>query len=107
MSDEKFVKADIVKLERFVTQSQEAINEFNNIRNEFDRINNVLLSQWEGKGKESYQQVARHITENIGGIKDILDTINNNVLQDIIDQYNKVDDELGEYNRNAGNQKKG
>ena len=34
-----FIKADIGKLESFVTQSQEAITEFSAIRDEFDRIN--------------------------------------------------------------------
>ena len=38
--------------------------------------------------------------DNIGGIADILDSINNSVVKDIKDNYNKLDEELGEFNRN-------
>ena len=107
MSDSGFVRADIGKLESFVGQSQEAITEFAAIRQEFDRINQTLLSNWEGSGKTSYKQVADHITEKVGNIKDVLDIINDNVLKDVIDSYHKVDNELGEYNRHAGDPEEG
>lgn len=102
MSEYKFIKADIGKLESFVSESEEAIREFASIRNEFDRINRTLLNNWQGSGKESYQRVANHIAEKVGGIKEILDTINDKALKDIIDKYHSVDAELGEYNRHAG-----
>ncbi len=98
----EFVRADIGKLESFITESEEAITEFSNIRNEFDRINSTLLANWEGSGKSAYKQVSDHITEKVGGIKDILDTINDTVVKDIVEQYKSVDSELGEYNRHAG-----
>lgn len=98
----EFVRADIGKLESFITESEEAVQEFSDIRNEFDRINTTLLNNWEGSGKSAYKQVADHITEKVKGIKDILDTINNTVVKDLVDQYNAVDAELGEYNRHAG-----
>ena len=99
-----FVRADIGKLESFVSQSEEAIREFAEIRNEYDRINRTLLSQWEGSGKAAYKEIADHITEKIGNIKDILDIINNNVINDVINEYNKLDKDLGEYNRHAGDE---
>ena len=34
--------------------------------------------------------------ENIGGIKDILDSINNGVVKDTKDAYLQLDEELGE-----------
>lgn len=98
----EFVRADIGKLENFITESEEAITEFSNIRNEFDRINSTLLANWEGSGESAYKQVSDHITEKVGGIKDILDTINDTVVKDIVEQYKSVDSELGEYNRHAG-----
>lgn len=95
-----FVSADIGKLTSFVSQSAEAITEFDAIKEKYESINTTLLSKWKGEGADSYQTETSHILENIGGIKDILDTINNGALKDIIDAYNKVDNELGEFNRN-------
>lgn len=102
MSDYAFVKADIGKLESFVSESEEAIREFAEIRNEFDRINRTLLDNWQGSGKASYQNLSDHIAEKVGNIKDVLDIINNNVLNDVIEKYHSIDAELGEYNRHAG-----
>ncbi len=102
-----FIKADIGKLESFVTQSQEAITEFSAIRDEFDRINFTLLANWEGAGKTAFQQVAFHITENIENISDVLNTINDEVLNDLIDQYHQIDSELGQYNITAGDSEDG
>jgi uncharacterized protein YukE len=98
----EFVRADIAKLESFVSESQEAIQEFAAIRTEFDRINDTLLADWDGVGKNAYKKVAKNITEKIGGIKDVLDTINDSVVRDIIEQYNQIDKDLADYNRKAG-----
>jgi uncharacterized protein YukE len=96
----EFVRADIGKLESFVTESEEAITEFANIREEFERINNTLLGKWEGSGRSAYKKVADNITEKIGGISDVLNTINDTIVKDIIEKYNTVDKDLAEYNRN-------
>ena len=103
MGNSEFRRADIGKLESFVSQSEEAIQEFSNIIDEFDRINNTLLKNWEGEAKAAYGKMAVHITEKIKGIKEILDTINDKMLKDIIEQYNTLDKDLGEQNRQAGN----
>lgn len=103
----EFVKADVGKLESFITESEEAIREFSAIRTEFDRINRDLLSKWEGGGRDSYARVARHITEKIGGIQDILNTINDTVVKDLVSQYQEIDKNLGEYNKTAGEKKEG
>ena len=103
----EFVRADIGKLESFISESEEAIKEFAAIRNEFDRINRTLISNWEGSGKNSYSRVAEHITEKIGGIQDILNTINDQVVKDLVNQYHEIDKNLGEYNRTAGDKKEG
>ena len=105
MSD--FVKADIGKLEGFVSQSEEAIKEFGDIRTEFERINSTLLDNWDGLGKASYKSVSDHILEKVGGIQDVLNTINDTVVKDLSDQYNAIDKELGDYNRNAGEPEEG
>lgn len=103
----EFVRADIGKLESFVSESEEAIKEFAAIRNEFDRINRTLLANWEGSGRNAYKKVAENITEKIGGIKDVLDTINDTVVKDLIAQYHAIDLDLGEYNRTAGEVEEG
>lgn len=103
----EFIRADIGKLESFITESEEAIREFSAIRTEFDRINRDLLANWDGLGKSAYSRVSGHITEKIGGIQDILNTINDTIVKDLVSQYNEIDKSLGEYNRTAGDKKEG
>ena len=45
--------------------------------------------------KNAYKKESDHIMENIGGIKDILDSINNGVVKDTKDAYLQLDEELG------------
>lgn len=97
-----FVKADLTKVESFVEGSKKAIKEFSDIRDEFDRINNTLLSEWEGEGKVKFAQVAYHITEKVGDIQGTINEINDNVVNDLINQYNDIDKNLADYNNNAG-----
>lgn len=93
-----YIEADIEKLERFVSQSAETITEFQNIKNTFNQINSTLLSKWKGQGADAYKYETDHILEKIGSFKDVLDTINNDVLKSIIDTYNELDKQLSELN---------
>lgn len=95
-----FVSADIGKISEFERRSQEAITEYDAITTKFNEINATLLGKWEGKGADAYKNETDHILENIGGIKDVLDGLNNGVVKDIKENYNKLDTELGEFNRN-------
>jgi uncharacterized protein YukE len=95
-----FISADIDKIEQFEKKSQEAITEFDAIKTKFNEINATLLSKWEGKGADAYKDETDHILEKIGGIKDILDGINNGIVKDIKDNYLKLDEQLGEFNKN-------
>jgi len=95
-----YVSADIGKIAIFESQSQEAITEYDAIKAKFDEINSTLLSKWEGGGADAYKKETDHILENIGGIRDILDGINNGVVKDIKDNYMKLDNDLAEFNRN-------
>ncbi len=103
----EFKRVDIAKLESFVTESAEAITEFSKIREEFNRINNTLMQNWDGMGKSAFSEVAQYITEKVGDIQGILTEINENVLKDLIEQYNAVDRDLAEYNNNAGKAEEG
>ncbi len=100
MSDSGFVSADIDKIAQFEKKSEEAITEFDAIKTKFDEINATLLGKWKGEGADAYKSETEHILEKIGGIKDILDGINNGVVKDIKDNYLKLDEQLSEYNRN-------
>ena len=100
MSNAEFVSADIEKWERFENESHEAVNEFISIKEEFDRINNTLLNSWQGMGANAYRSETAHILEKIGGIEDVLKSINESVIKDIRDAYNNLDNELGEFNTN-------
>ncbi|MBQ2603459.1 MAG: hypothetical protein VZR27_04995 [Acutalibacteraceae bacterium] len=107
MAGSNYVRADIGKLETFINESSDCIREFSEIRKEFDRINNTLFQSWEGAGRASYENVVSHITEKITGISEILDAINDGVIKDIVDYYNDLDKQLGDYNRTAGDPKEG
>lgn len=105
MSD--FVKADIGKLENFLTGSEEVIKEFADIRAEFERINSTLLANWDGMGSASYKSVSDHILEKVGGVQEVLNTINDTIVRDLVNQYNAIDKDLGESNRKAGEPEEG
>lgn len=100
MAGGKYVSADITAIARFMEQSPEVIKEFDAIKEKFNSINGELLKNWKGDGAEAYKYETDHILENIGGIKDILDGINNSAIKSIRDEYSKLDEELGEFNRN-------
>lgn len=95
-----FIEADIGKLENFISGCQDAITEFDAIKQEFNDINSTLLTNWKGAGADAYKKETDHILENLTVLKDVVDDINNGVINDIIENYNKLDEELGEFNKN-------
>lgn len=103
----EFVRADIGKLESFVFDSEAAIKEFGDIRTTFEDINKTLLDNWDGVGRSSYKSVSDHILEKVGGIQDVLNTINDTIVKDLISQYNAIDKDLAEQNRKAGEPEEG
>lgn len=100
MANGAFVSADISKISKFMSDSADAIKEFNDIKDKFNSINTTLLSMWKGEGADAYKKETDHILENIGGIKDVLDGINNGAVKSIKDEYTKLDNQLAEFNRN-------
>ena len=95
-----FVSADIAQITKFMSDSEVAIKEFNDIKDKFDSINSTLLSKWKGKGADAYKKETDHILENIGGVKDVLDGINNGAVGSIKEEYTNLDNQLAEFNRN-------
>lgn len=102
MADEAFVSADISKISKFMSDSEDVIAEFSEIKEKFDAINATLLSKWKGEGADAYKKETDHILENIGGLKDALDGINNGAVKSIKDEYTNLDTQLAEFNRNPG-----
>ena len=100
MADSGFVSADIEAIAKFMKDSEQAIKDFDNIKQTFVDINKALLEKWKGDGAEAYKYETDHILENIGGIKDVLDGINNSAIKSIRDEYSKLDEELGTFNQN-------
>ena len=107
MAEGAFVSVDIGKISKFMSESAEVIKEFDAIKEKFEDINAALLNKWKGEGADAYKTETDHILENIGGIKDVLDGINNGAVKSMKDEYTKRDDELAEFNKNpqsGGNQ---
>lgn len=100
MADGAFVSADISKISKFMSDSEEAITEFDAIKEKFNSINSTLLGKWKGEGADAYKKETDHILENIGGVKDVLDGINNGAVKSIKDEYTNLDKELADFNRN-------
>ena len=99
-----FISADIVAIADFMKKSEEVIKEFDSIKKEFNDINKTLLKKWKGEGADAYKYETDHILENIGGIKDVLDGINNGAIKSIRDEYSKLDEDLGEFNKNPSSE---
>lgn len=95
-----FVSADTGAISKFMTDSETAIKEFDDIKAKFNDINATLLQKWKGEGANAYKYETDHILENIGGIKDVLDSINNGAVKSIRDEYSKLDEDLAEFNLN-------
>lgn len=104
MAGSKFVSADTTAIAKFMTDSAEVIKEFDSIKTEFNTINETLLKKWKGDGADAYKYETDHILENIGGIKDVLDGINNSAVKSIRDEYSKLDEELGAFNQNPSSE---
>jgi uncharacterized protein YukE len=99
MTDSAFVTADIGKIEQFITESNNAVVEFNAIKDKFDSVNSTLLGKWKGEGASAYKLETDHILEKIGSLKDVLDAISTSIT-DVKENYNMLDEELGAFNRN-------
>lgn len=101
----EFNTADLIAMSQFVEESKNAITQFSEIRTKFANINNKLLSEWKGAGKNAYEQFVTYVTENVGNISDTFETINE-MLNEILTQYNEVDQALKEFNKDPGNENK-
>lgn len=92
--------ADIEKLVQFEADSQDAITEFDRIKNKFKEINDNLLAQWKGAGADQYKKEVDHILEKIKSVAEVLNAINNDALKSTKDVYLQLDADLAAFNEN-------
>lgn len=95
--------ADVGKLEKFESDSNDAIKEFNRIKTKFKDINDTLLTKWKGAGADQYKTEVDHILEKIGSVSEVLEAINESV-KSIKDTYNQIDEDLGKFNENPSSE---
>ena len=95
-----FISADTSIFAQFKKDSDDAIETFKKIKNDFNDINTELLKNWKGKGADAYKKETNHILENVGGIKDVLDSINEGAVTTVQEYYDKLDEELAAFNMN-------
>ncbi len=101
MADSNNIRcADIEKLVKFETDSQNAITEFERIKNKFQEINDTLLSKWQGEGANQYKKEVDNILEKIGNVAEVLNAINNGVVKSAKDAYLQLDADLAAFNEN-------
>ena len=98
-NDAVFKKVDTTKIGEFIDKSPALVEEFENIKKDFNSINETLLGQWKGEGAKEYKQETDHILEKIGDLKAVIDEINNSTIKDIRKQFSDVDNDLGTFNR--------
>ena len=99
MADGNIRCADITKLEKFESDSKDAIAEFKRIKDEFKNINDTLLGKWKGAGADQYKNEVDNILEKIGSVEEVLNAINESV-KGIKDTYNQIDEDLKQFNEN-------
>lgn len=104
MSDVSFISADTTKIAEFEEKSPEIISEFEAIKQEFQRINNDLLSTWKGAGANAYKYETDNILEKVGSVEDVLKAINESVVKDIRSTYSSFDEEMGAFNMNPSSE---
>lgn len=108
MADGNHIRcADIEKLVQFEKDSQVAKTDFDNIIQEFKRINEALLGKWQGAGANQYRKEVEHILEKIGSVGEVLDAINEGAVKSARDAYLQLDADLAAFNENPTSEEGG
>lgn len=99
MSDDAYVVLDTRAFDNAIAKKQDLIRSYNALNQEYDRIVNNLLANWQGRGATAFKKDATTVKTNIVGIFDILKTMCD-TLTDCKEIFAECDTALGEYNRN-------
>lgn len=99
MDNGGFVLLDTSAIDKAIDMKDDILKGYHDIGEEYDRIVNTLLKNWQGKGAAAFASTAKKVCENINGIDEVLKTMIDTLI-DIKKLYEEVDSKLGEYNRN-------
>lgn len=98
IDDRKFHSVDLVKVGTFIDRSPGIIREFEEIKTEFNRINQTLLDKWDGEGSDAYQTESESILQKIGDLGDVLETLTTGAVSDLRQSYSDFDEEMKTFN---------
>lgn len=93
-----FNVADIEQLETYKAEAEAAVTEFEQIKKDFESLNRALLVAWKGEGADAYDKFTDDILKEIGNFGGIIEKINKEVVDKIIEEYSKADEDLAEFN---------
>lgn len=93
-----FEAIDLAEVRELSSRVKECIEEFDEIKNEFGRINEELLKDWKGFGADAYEFDTSNILEKIGNLAVSMKTLGD-FYDAIIKSYSEVDETLAEMNR--------
>ncbi|MBE6717557.1 MAG: hypothetical protein E7573_11640 [Ruminococcaceae bacterium] len=99
MANNEYRVLDTKSFDVAIGKKDDLIKKYNDINEEYDRIVNSLLNNWEGRGADAFKEDARTVKTNIVGIFDILRTMCD-TLTDCKEIFAECDTSLGNYNRN-------
>jgi len=99
MDNDSFVYLDTSAIDKAIDMKDDILNGYRKIGEEYNRIVDTLLKNWNGKGAEAFDRGAKSVRDNINGIDDVLKTMIDTLI-DMKEVYAEIDGKLGEYNRN-------
>lgn len=108
VNDAVFKVVDITKLATFISTSEKLVQDFEDLKTEFNRINTTLVGQgdnspWQGEGADEYKFETDNILEKIGDLKSTMEALNKDTISVIRQSFSDKDAELGEQNRKLAN----
>ncbi|WP_295153718.1 hypothetical protein [uncultured Ruminococcus sp.] len=103
VDDSVFIKVDTAKITAFLTKAPTLVEEFENIKKDFEKINSDILGEWQGEGADEYKYETDHILEKIGDLAATIKEITEGTLTSVRDEFVKQDTEIGNYNRKMAN----
>ena len=89
-----FVSLDTDKYKQFIDNRENFVTRFFEIREKFGKINDKLLSEWEGIAANEYRYMISHITDNITDLETKMKEIIDKSLKEIYEVYEEIDNAL-------------
>ncbi|EXM40000.1 hypothetical protein RASY3_10050 [Ruminococcus albus SY3] len=103
VNDAVFKVVDTTEISKLQTKAQQLVQDFEDLKTEFNRINGALLDTWEGEGADEYKYETDHILEKIGDMNSAVDALNTDGISNVRQSISDMDAELGEQIRKMAN----